>query len=224
MKTQRFLVLVLGVLGCSKPQQPSLENFTRGMNTYLQKRGDLCLGKTTWPIGVTDREAAAGQRDGVQMPVLERLGLVQSVAATLTSQGEDGPATEKGRSYQLTEAGRRYYVVRPTAGRDGLARDQGDFCPVKLSLDKIMRFELEPATAGAGHAVVSYRYRVSAPDWMKDADAERVFPAVARVIAGAGAAELQEGFTLTSSGWVANDLLVDAAMPAAPGEKVARRP
>jgi len=220
-----FLLTALFAPACSNAHEPNFENFTRGMNVYLEKRGALCLGKNSWPLVVSDREAAAGQRDGLQMPVLERLGLVSSSAVTVESQTEDGVVTEPGRSYQLTDAGRRYYVVQRSPARDGAARQQGDFCPVKLSLDNIARFELDAEAARAEHAVVSYRYRVSAPDWMKDAEAQRVFPAVAQVIAGASKAELKEGFTKTAAGWIANDVVAEnpAAAPKA-GERVAERP
>jgi hypothetical protein len=46
-----------------------------------------------------------------------------------------------------------------------------------------------------------------------------VFPAVARLLAGDGKAELVEGFTLAPGGWIANELLPRA--PAATGTQAA---
>jgi hypothetical protein len=64
---------------------------------------------------------------------------------------------------------------------------------------------------------VSYTYTVDAPTWTADAGFQRVFPAVARVLRGAGTAQLVEGFTLTPDGWAANELLPPAAArPTAP--------
>jgi hypothetical protein len=62
---------------------------------------------------------------------------------------------------------------------------------------------------------VAYTYAVEAPDWARDPAFQRVYPAVARVLAGAGKAELKEGFTRTADGWLANELV--------PAEPLARR-
>ena len=59
-------------LASRQPNRPP--RFTRAMNTYLEKRGDLCLAKSSWPIDVTQHEIDIGARNAVQMPVLERLG------------------------------------------------------------------------------------------------------------------------------------------------------
>lgn len=68
------------------------------------------------------------------------------------------------------------------------------------------RWEIQkegPATT----ALVSYTYHAAAPAVARDPRLGRAFPAVARLLAGDGKAELVEGFTLTSSGWTANELL-----------------
>ena len=51
---------------------------------------------------------------------------------------------------------------------------------------------------------MSYTYHVEPAPFTLAAEVQAVFPAVARVIAGDGTAELKEGFTLTREGWVAN--------------------
>ena len=152
-------------------------------------------------------------RDALQMPVLERLGLVTSVDANTVVTDESGTVTLPSKRYHLTPEGQRFYLIREAGHTaDGKTRTHGDFCAVKLDLDRVTGFQLI-AGATPKRAVVTYTYRVDAPPWTHDADAERVFPAVARVIAGAGTAQLTEEFTLTQTGWVANELLEATAEP-----------
>jgi len=58
--------------------QPSRQTLTRAVTHYLSDHGDLCVGKFTWPRVVTSEDRLAGTNDAVQLPVLERLGLVES--------------------------------------------------------------------------------------------------------------------------------------------------
>ena len=191
---------------CAKKTDATAANFTAAMSRYLEKRGDLCLGKSVWPIDVTEGEAQSGARNAVQMPALESLGLVSASDADADVKTEDGTVRVKVTRYQLTAAGERYYLTRETEGltKSGEKATEGDFCAAKLSLDRVVGWEL-----GEGphpQAVVTYTYRVDAPDWAKTSEARRVFPAVARVIDGEGMAQMKEGFTRAESGWVANEL------------------
>jgi hypothetical protein len=55
---------------------------------------------------------------------------------------------------------------------------------------------------------VVYTYKIDPAPWAKDADAQRVFPMIKRVIEGAGTMQLREGVHLTSKGWVADEVFV----------------
>jgi hypothetical protein len=198
------------------PKAPTLENFKSGMLAYLKARGDLCLGKQ-FPIDVTDREIQTGSRDAVQMPALEHAGLVSSTEAMGEVQTEDGKVPTKVLRYRLTEAGQRYYLAREVPGQTTSAGEKvvrTDLCAVKLKLDKIVSFELSPPTQPTS-AVVTYTYQVDPAPWTSTPEIQQVFPAVTHVIAGAGSAELKEGFTLTNSGWVANELVPQGTAPLA---------
>jgi hypothetical protein len=195
---------------------PTLENFKSGMLAYLKARGDLCLGKQ-FPIDVTDREIQTGSRDAVQMPALEQAGLVSSTEAMGEVQTDDGKVPAKVLRYRLTEAGQRYYLAREVPGQTTSTGEKvvrTDLCAVKLKLDKIVSFELSPPTQPTS-AVVTYTYQVDPAPWTSTPEIQRVFPAVMNVIAGAGSAELKEGFALTRSGWVANELAPQGAAPLA---------
>jgi hypothetical protein len=192
------LTILTALAACGRQRTLNRENLSRGMAAYLEQRGDLCLGKNFWPVDVTQREARSGARDAVQMPVLKRLGLVSSTETFAEVEEGEEKVPAKVQRYQLTDAGRRYFLPR---GRHGEALN--DLCAAKLSLDQVVSWE----AADPKHVVVTYTYKVKAAPWTRDPEARRVFPAVARVIQGEGAARMKEGFTLTSRGWIANDLL-----------------
>ena len=205
-------LLLLGA--CGKKSDATREHFEVGLRAYLERRGDLCLAKPTWPIDVTPHDVAVGTRDAVQMPVLERLGLVRSSEATADVTTGDGALPVEVRRYELTEAGLRDYRAREIGVNSAGERvDAGDLCVARLSLAKVVGWEVAPAGSGAApgaeraHAEVSYTYDVAAAPWTRDPEVKRVLPMVARVVEGAGSATLKEAFTLTPDGWVADELL-----------------
>ena len=206
MKTILSLALATGALaglgGCTRNDGPDAETLGAALHTYLAQRGDLCLAKNTWPIDLTQHEIDSGARNALQLPVLERLGLVRSAVAEIDLDDEGTLHHMKVRRYALTEAGRKFYIAR---GNGGAGARSGDFCAAHLSLDRIVGWELR----GSGtqrQAVVTYTYQVDAAPWTKDAEVQKVFPVVASVIRGAGTAQLQETFARGEAGWIAVDL------------------
>jgi len=77
-----LLMLAAASLACGAAQAASVEPtksaVTRAVHQYLGEHGDLCVGKYQWPRVVTLEDQERGSNDAVQLPVLERLGLVQS--------------------------------------------------------------------------------------------------------------------------------------------------
>jgi len=201
-------LLLLG--GCGRKTDATRTSFEEGMRAYLERRGDLCLAKNRWPIDVSPRDVAIGTRDALQMPIFERLGLVRSSDATVDVIGDDGSIPVAVKRYELTEAGLRNYrshEIGVNAAGERVAAE--DFCAAQLSLAKVVSWQL-PAAVSPGdrqHAVVSYTYEVAAEPWARDPEIARALPLVARVVGGAGSMELEESFTLTPEGWVADDLL-----------------
>jgi hypothetical protein len=157
------------------------------------------------------------------MPVLERLGLVSATDAVAVIPGDVAQAPVPVRRYQLTDAGKAYFKPRGSATLGAAQPVHSDFCVAKLSLDKVVHVQMTPTEAQAQTAVVNYTYRVDAAPWTSDADAQRVFPMVARVVQGAQKAELVEAFTRTPAGWVANDQLAQP-VSAEPVAKAAPAP
>jgi hypothetical protein len=207
--------LLAGAGGCRPKTDPTRADLTGGMQAYLEQRGDLCLGRPRWPIDVLDRGGPDGARDALQLPVLERLGLVTSAVLPERVDGVASPFNL--RRYRLTASGRKHYIDRetrlPTSPDDPAAAARADFCVVKLTLGDVAGWEVQRGAPPS--ALVSYTYRAEAPPWTRDAGFQKVFPAVARLVGGAGTAQLVEGFTLTPGGWRANELLPRPAAPQA---------
>lgn len=200
-------LLAVSLTGCTRSTEPSADQLAAGMKDYLAKRGDLCLAKTDWPIDLTQHEIDSGARNALQLPVLERLGLASSTVAEVEVKDDNEVSHHmKVRRYALTDDGKHFFIMREQARPDGGKAMRGDFCAAKLSLDKVVRWDLS-GTGKDRVAVVSYTYQVQAAPWTGDAELRKVFPVVAQVIQGAGSAQLQESFRQTEAGWVAVDLL-----------------
>ncbi|HXJ23794.1 MAG TPA: hypothetical protein VMT03_26595 [Polyangia bacterium] len=218
-KTFCLAALALAAGACrSRAKAPDATDYTRAMNAYLQKRGDLCIARADWPVDVTPGDVAEGTRDAVQMPVLEKLKLVESAPV---------PQAPGVTRYRLTALGKQQYIDRETrrpVSPDGPRQGMADFCVARLSLDQIKHVELHQVPNVPPHAVITYTYDVAAPDWTRDPAARRVFPAVDRVVSGAHTASLREELTLTPDGWVANELLPAAGASGAVAAKTAERP
>ncbi|HEY7370783.1 MAG TPA: hypothetical protein VIF57_01300 [Polyangia bacterium] len=188
--------LLLTPAACRHKPGLDAASLAKGVEAYLAQRGELCIARQVWPVDVTEGDRAVRTRDAIQMPVLERLGVVAGHHISVrTVNDDDKPITVPVTRYELTERGRRSYSDR-----------RNDLCVARVSLDKVVSWEAAPSERAPKSAVVSYTYKVEPVAWMRDPEALRVFPAIARMLAGAGTAELKEGLTLTKGGWVANDL------------------
>jgi hypothetical protein len=182
------------------------------MQTYLARRGDLCLAKSSWPIDVTSAETGTGSRNGVQMPVLEKLGLVSASDAMGERKDDDGNVTKVPvRRYQLTDEGKKYYLARAPHRRETenrFAAAPFDFCAARLSLDHVVGWETpkHPGATAPSVAVVTYTYQVTPAPWARDDNVGRAFPMVDTILKGAGVLQLKEAFVLTDAGWEAKDL------------------
>jgi len=205
----RRLQVLLGVAAtcalsaCSKvdSKAPTPENFARALDAALVTRGDVCLAMFDWPIDLTEAEAGAASRHAVQLPVLEKLGIVRSSLVPVPKSEENPDGAIK--RFELTDAGRKYYKQHAYVARNG-EQHSNDFCVAHLTREKIVNIQLDRHDAQHPQAVVSYTYKIDPAPWMEDADAQRVLPMVALIISGAGGRlTLRQGFVLGDKGWVA---------------------
>ena len=209
---KRFLcgASLLLLAACSHDKQTlDHANVAKAMEGYFEKRGDLCLAKSDWPVDVAIEEGRSGSRNALQMPALERVGLVESSRALVERRAEDGSTSVvKVTRYRLTAIGNRYYLARAPhkyASANRYATVDHDLCAARLSLDKIVGWE-SPAANGPREAVVTYTYKVVPAPWTADVGVRQVFPVVDNIIRGAGVLQLKETLVLSDAGWEAKDL------------------
>jgi hypothetical protein len=118
--------------------------------------------------------------------------------------------TANARQFQLTSEGQKYYLHIPEVVATAVksVTHPADFCAATLSLDKVVGWERPMQVDGKTATSVVYTYKIDPAPWAKNADAQRVFPMIKRVIEGAGTMQLREGVHLTSKGWVADEIFV----------------
>jgi DNA-binding PadR family transcriptional regulator len=177
-------VMLVGAAGLAHAvaTQPSQRTLTRAVANYLSDHGDLCVGKFTWPRVVTEEDQRNNTNDAVQLPVLERLGLVESTETP-------APAAGTARRYTLTDKGLQYYLrkKRVTLGaHDMPVEHDADLCVGSLTLDKVVKWSPPEPVHGHLETLVHYTYHIKSADWMADEDARKVFPVVDRIIRGQG--------------------------------------
>lgn len=180
---------------------------------FLVEHGDLCVAKYTWPRDVTEQDRQTGSNDAVQLPVLERLGLVKSTQIPLPAAGTPAAAHGRGKvaaprtltRYSLTAKGEAYYLHRKhtTIGpHDQPVEHDVDFCVARLSLDRVVQWSQPQQVHGHLETVVGYTYHISPAVWMADPEARQVFPLVDRIIRGAGRLQMKAVLRLQGDKWV----------------------
>ena len=171
---------------------PSGKDLVPAVKAFLADHGDLCLGWYTWPRDLSVAEQHTGMNEAVQLPVLERLGIVQSMPI---------PGTGIVR-YSLTARGRQYYLQKKRTILNVHSQQEqhdADFCVAHLSLDKVVKWSPPEPFNGHLETAVRYTYQIKAADWMADPEAQKVFPVVDRIVRGRGkllmsaTAQLQDG-------------------------------
>ena len=202
IRTLTGIALICALAACSvghDAKAPTAENLAAPLDDYLAQRGDICLAMFDWPIDLTEAEAGAGARHAIQFPVMEQLGLVHSTIVSVPKSTENPDGAVK--RFELTEAGRKFYKPHPHATHD--AEHANDLCVVHLKREQIVDVKVDASNAQHPLAVVSYTYQIDTAPWMQNADAQRVFPMIARITNGAGGQlQLRQGFTLGNKGWV----------------------
>jgi len=203
MKSSIMLLLAVALAACAAPTQVSdpvanPHTLKTALDDYLRVHGDFCLGKFTWPIRVTEHDRRSGSNDAVQMPVLERLGLVNSTI---------DPMHPTEQIYSLTDVGRKFYVAKDVVTResvDTFVAHPGDLCAVKLRLDKVVSWKAVAFVDGHAQTTVKYTYAIAdAPPWAEDPELRRVFPWLDRILASERHLQLEQLFTWSNGAWAA---------------------
>jgi hypothetical protein len=179
---------------------PSQKELTRAVQAFLTDHGDLCMAKYTWPRDVTPADQQAGTNDALQLPVLERLGVVRSVE--IPAPAVSGESTQR---YSLTPKGRQYYLRKKhtiLGPHDTPTVHDADFCVAHLTLDKVVKWAQPEPVHDHLETVVRYTYPIKAADWMSEPEAQKVFPIVDRIIRGEGTMLMSATVQLQEGKWV----------------------
>jgi hypothetical protein len=193
--------LLLG--GCSSEKKPNAANFTKAIDQYLAKYGQVCaLVDQTFPVNVTLPEQKQQTGIGPQTAALEQAGLVRGSNTTAVVHGLmdalSGPTPPQPvRRYELTDEGRKYF--RQTLVGFG---QTGEFCYGQKAVDSIVKWR-EPAAMGPyTQSEVTYTYRIAnLAAWAQQPGMQRAFPDIRSTLQD-GSKEVQiAGLVLTNKGW-----------------------
>jgi hypothetical protein len=200
-----MLLGVLLLVGCASKKDANEKNFSEALNSYLAKKGQLCLGiPSAWPVDLNEAERRGGMGTAAEMAALEKVGLVRSHEAEseymppLSSR----PVKTKVLRYELTDNGKTFYREKDRLGLAGNKKVQGDLCYGQQALDKIVKWEGPTAVGDSKEATAFYTYKIAdLAEWAKNPDIQRVFPGIVSTIDGAGKTQMNQALTLTNQGW-----------------------
>jgi hypothetical protein len=193
MKRLTGCLAICALAGCGTHDEPNRENFRAAVAGFLDAHGDMCIGKTNWPVDITKEDALAHTPDSMQLPALQKVGLV--------GKQQISDATMR---FSLTDAGKKYYLHKPLPGMAAngtVAMRDGDLCYGQLHVDKIVGWDPPRTVDGVQRTVVTYTYTIDAAPWTSDPDVQRVFPVVAMVVRSGGTLQLKQVVVLTKDGW-----------------------
>src|ERR1700690_4083250 len=97
---------VLLLIGCASKKNANEKNFPEALNSYLTKKGQLCLGiPSPWPVDLNEAERRSGMGTAAEMAALEKAGLVRSHEAETEYMPPptSRPVKTKGLRYELTD-------------------------------------------------------------------------------------------------------------------------
>jgi len=169
------------------------EAIAPALDRFLAASGEVCVARPDWPVDVSARDVAARTRNAIQLPVLERAGLVASREGYVDWRDEH-EAVERvpTRRYELTEAGRQ--AMKPARG------GKPDLCAGRIEVERIVSID----GRDEGRASVHYLYRFKAEPWVQHEEVRRVFPMLDTLLQGQGRMEMQQGFHVDGAAWVAD--------------------
>jgi hypothetical protein len=198
-----LLILVAGCLfltACSDIKRQSPGNFTRAINLYFAKHGDVCTAiGPPFPVDVPQREQKEQYGIGPKLVTLEQAGLLHSSDATAVVHGILDPLRgstppQPVKRYELTPEGKKYFLELPNP-----LGQTGAFCYGQKSVDAIVKWT-EPGTSSQTEVTYTYKI-VNLAGWAERPDVQHAFPDVGTTVGGATKANQVVGLQLTNQGW-----------------------
>jgi hypothetical protein len=194
---------LLALVACNSAKKPSDANFTKAINDYLTKHGEVCtvIGRQ-FPIDIPRSEQSEQFGIGPKLSALEQAGLVHATDTTAVVHGMLDPLRgstppQPVKQYELTADGKKYFQQIP-----GTVTPASGFCYGQKVVDSIIRWTT-PQTGGSPSAAeVRYTYRVvNLAPWAERSDVQRAFPEIPTTLNGASKVDQVVGLELTSNGW-----------------------
>jgi hypothetical protein len=211
-KTLPWLALfsVLLLVSCASEKDANEKNFSEALNSYLAKKGQICLGiPSPWPVDLNESERRSGMGRPAEMAALEKAGLVRSyeTETEYTPLLSSRPVKTRVLRYELTDSGKTFYREKDRLALAGNKQVQGDLCYGQQTLDKIVKWDAPTTVGDSKEASVFFTYRIdNLAEWAKNPDIQRVFPGVASTINGAGNTKMNQALILTNQGWQAKGI------------------
>jgi hypothetical protein len=204
------LFSLLLLVSCASKKDANEKNFSEALNSFLAKKGQLCLGiPSAWPVDLNEAERRGGMGTAAEMTALEKAGLVRSHEAETeyTPPLSSHPVKTKVLRYELTDSGKTFYREKDRLALAGNKQVQGDLCYGQQTLDKIVKWDGPTPAGDSKEASVIYTYKIeNLAEWARNPDVQRVFPGIISTIDGAGRTQMNQALTLTSQGWQARGL------------------
>jgi hypothetical protein len=193
----------LFLAACNDVKKPSAENFTRAINLYLARHGDVCATIIRqFPVDVPQLEQSEQYGIGPKLTALEQAGLVHSSDTTAVVHGMLDPLRGSNppqpvKRYELTPEGKKYFQELPAP-----LGQTGAFCYGQKTVDYIIKWT-EPVTMGTfSQTEVTYTYKVvNLAGWAQRLDVQRIFPDIGTTVSGASKTNQVAGLQLTNQGW-----------------------
>lgn len=197
------LLLLVALGGCNNAKKPNAVNFTKAINEYLAKHGQVCaLVDQTFPANVTLPEQKQQMGIGPQAAALEQAGLVRGTNATAVVHGfmdalSGSTPPQPVRRYELADEGRKYFRQRLA----GLG-EAGEFCYGQKAVDSIAKWTEPTAMGPYTQSEVTYSYKiVNLAAWAQQLGMQQAFPDIRSMLQDASKPDQIAGLVLTNKGW-----------------------
>ncbi len=197
------ILVLLCLAACNGVNKPSDTNFTKAINDYLAKHGQVCtvIGRQ-FPVDLPRSEQKEQFGIGPKLEALEQASLLKASDTTAVVPGmldslRGSTPPQLVRRYALTAEGRKYF--KQITGTLGQPRG---FCYGRKTVDSIVKWT-EPAAVGqSSQTEITYTYRIVDPAaWAERPDVQQAFPDIRSNLNGVSKTTEQTGLQLTSRGW-----------------------
>lgn len=183
---QKLVMLAIFVLAACGEKQLTEEDFKTALNKGFEKASPVCVPLDKgFPTTLNQMEQEYGV--GRALTALEGVGLLKSAADS------------KGKRYEVTDAGRKFYSERDgqSIGLTVQKVKHGFMCFADMRVDKFVRWD---AQADQGYAV-SYTYRLeNVASWATTPNVMQAMPKLAIWLNGAQKTERKSFIKKTANG------------------------